>query len=99
MLQHARIREIVVSKVNAYKPLLVPSRMQAVMVGLQIVEQMRRFTHDDAVVGILGFLGGPPHMRAVARDAVTTECHFCGRNVRGPTPSFWLPIHKDSAPP
>jgi hypothetical protein len=27
-----------------------------------------------------GFVGGLPHMRAVARDAVTARCHFCGRN-------------------
>ena len=48
------------------------------MAGLQIVEQMRRFMHDDVVVGISGFVGGPPHMREVVRDAVTWHFDFLG---------------------
>ena len=32
--------------------------------------------HDDVAAGIFGFVGGPPHLRAVARDAVTARCHF-----------------------
>jgi hypothetical protein len=71
--------------------------MQAVMAGLQIVEQMRRFMDDDVAVGIFGFAGGPPHMGGVAR--VNAKCHFCGRNVSGPTPWFRLPIRKDSISP
>ena len=38
-------------------------------------------------------------VRAGGVARVNAKCHFCGRNVSGPTPWFRLSIRKDSIPP
>jgi hypothetical protein len=55
------------AKFDVYEPLLAPPDMQSVVLGFQIVQQVRRFVDDDVAVWIFGFVGGPPHVRKVSR--------------------------------
>jgi hypothetical protein len=61
------------AKLDVFKSFLVPPDMQAVVTGLEIVKQMRRFVDDDVTVRVFGFVGGPAHMREAGGDAVTFQ--------------------------
>jgi|HubBroStandDraft_4_1064222.scaffolds.fasta_scaffold72484_3 hypothetical protein len=64
------------------------------MTGLEIVKHMRRFVDDDVAVRVFGLVGGSPHVRELARDAVVRhldslwfETVIVETNPKNPLPS------------